>query len=86
MEAAVLISKSFQMAKFGEGISNNCDLAIRHTPQEENTSDSDGLVSDLTNKSNNNSTADLDSDATVQTPRRSNPRRQPRTVYDYRVY
>ena len=53
------------------------------SPQEENTSHSDELSSDLTNKPNNNSRADLDSDATVQTPRRSNRRRQPRTVYDY---
>ena len=51
--------------------------------QEENTSDSDELLSDLTNKPNNNSEADLDSDAIVQTPRRSNRRRQPRTVDDY---
>ena len=51
--------------------------------QEENTSDSDELLSNLTNKPNNNSKADLGSDATVQTPRRCNRRRQPRTVYDY---
>ena len=54
--------------------------------QEENDSDSDELSSDLANKPNNNSRADLDSDATVQTPKRWNRRHQPRTVYDYCLY
>ena len=42
------------------------------SPQEGNTSDSEALLRNLINKTNNNSRADLDTDATLQTSRRSN--------------
>ena len=81
-----VIVKVFGSRSFNDKIISNGKVWKRHLeqlpprytadpPQEENTSDSDALSRDLTNKPNNNSRADLDTDATVQTPRRSNRRR-----------
>ena len=87
-----VIVKVYGSRSFNVKITSNGKVWRRHfeqlrpcytadSPQKENTSDSDELLSDLTNKPNYNFRADLD--ATVQTPRRLNRRRQPRTVYDY---
>ena len=89
-----VIAKVFGSLSFNVKIISNGKVWRRHleqlrpsytadSPQEENISDSDELSSELTNKPNNNSRADLDSDATVQTPRCSNRRGQPQNVYDY---
>ena len=75
--------KAFGSRSFNVKIISNGKVWRRHLEQlrprytagslqEENTSNSDELSSELTNKPHNNPRADLDSDATVQTPRRSN--------------
>ena len=89
-----VIEKVFGSRSFNVKIVSNGEVRRRHleqlrpryaadSPQEENTSDSDALSRDLTNIPNNNFRADLNTDAIFQTPRRSNRRCQPRTVYDY---
>ena len=86
-----VIVKVFKSRSFNVNIISNNKVWRRHleqlrprytadSPQEENTSDTDALSRDLTNKPNNSSRADLDTDATVQAPRSSNRRRQPRAV------